>query len=118
MSCLFEDDEQMCALAGEVYMKEITSEKVAEIEAELSKVAEAISNEWKKRSVQTEIEKAASDLLGKEVFEHDLEEELFTVLEETSGQDIEDNASIRSTRAKEQMMKKLECFINLLPQYQ
>ena len=122
VSCLFEDDEQVCALAGEVYMKEITSEKVSEIEGELSKIARAICAEWKRRCIQTEMEKAVCDLLGKEVFQHYLEEEISGEVEEVSDE-VEENEfnveSIRSTRVNKQlMMEKLECLINHLPQYQ
>lgn len=68
VSSLFDDDEQICALAGEAYMKEIKTEKVESIEKQLSNIAKAINEEWKKRNTQSPFEIAVSELLGKEVF--------------------------------------------------
>jgi hypothetical protein len=104
VSTLFEDGEQVMALAGEAYMNEIDMEKVKEIEKELSKLAKTISDEWKLRHFQSPLEKAASIVLGKEAFEDSLEED-------TTGDDT-------VTRAHRQMLRKIEGLIKLLPQYQ
>ena len=56
VSSLFDDDEQICALAGEAYMKEIKTEKVESIEKQLSNIAKAINEEWKKRNTLSPFE--------------------------------------------------------------
>ena len=66
---LFEEDQQIIPLAGEIILEiETTEEMVTEVEKKLSKYAKEIFDEWKKRHIQTNLEKAASALFSEEVF--------------------------------------------------
>ena len=63
VSSLFEDEEQIKPLAGEAYMKEITQEEVEVIEAELSRLAETILKDWRRRQKQSKLEQVAGEVL-------------------------------------------------------
>lgn len=66
---LFDDEEQQVPLAGELIMEEeTTADMIKQVEAELVGYSKDIYNEWMKRHIQTDLEAAASALLGAEVF--------------------------------------------------
>ena len=77
VSSLFEDEEQIKPLAGEAYMKEITQEEVEVIEGELSRLAETILKDWRRRQKQSKLEQVAGEVLGLEesIFEESIFEE-------------------------------------------
>ena len=64
-----EDDEEVKALAGEAYMKEITEKKITVVEAQLSKLADTVLKDCRRRQTQSELEKAARDLFHVELNE-------------------------------------------------
>ena len=102
ISSLFEDDEQVKALAGEAYMKEITEDKITVVEAQLSKLADTVLKDWRRRQTQSELEKAASDLL------------FHVELNEGEGVTVDDEHYVNSG----QILTKLSRLIKALPQSQ
>ena len=110
---LFNDDnEQIIPLAGEIIMEvETTEEMVKAVEVELSKYAKEIFTEWKKRHVQTNLEKAASALFSEEVFEE-------INVEEVDSWDAFEVDEENLPNEKKKRLLLLKNLISELPSYQ
>ena len=96
VSSLFDNDKQIKSLAGEAYMKEIDNAELKSVEKELSKLAETISKDWKRRQTQSKLEEAASEVLGQEP----------------------PDVNIENDDSNTEMMEKLTNLIDELPQHQ
>jgi hypothetical protein len=54
---LFEDDEPIKPLAGEILMKSITWEDVREVEVELQEIAGSLKDMWEEKQTRTNLDK-------------------------------------------------------------
>ena len=134
---LFVDEEQVKILAGEAYMNEISMEDVEVVVTKLSKFAKDIYETWEKRHIQTELEKAASDVLGLEVFQpnqvdfiphrvgggHQVgplggEQQSESQLGGDQQEEQVGGGEQQVVRDRSDLMKKLEILISKLSQYQ
>jgi hypothetical protein len=109
---LFRDVEEVVPIAGEAVMSPITMEDVKRVEVQLQEYAGTILKEWKKRHVQTELEVAASNLLGEEVFEE------FRMRMEDNEDPVDVQEHEVDGRANRELLDMLQKLISKLPGYQ
>ena len=115
LSDLFHEKQQVKPLAGEVILEKITSEElVTKVEAKLEKFAKSIDKEWKKRQVQTPLEKAASAVLSSEVFQENLEVDEGT--DGSEGEHVVEDEGWGTEKKKR--FKLLKSLIDALPAHQ
>ena len=108
---LFHEKQQVKPLAGEVILeKETSKEVVRKVEIILEGFAQEIDSEWKRRQIQTGLERAASQLFSPEPVEENSDEES-DVLEENEEQ--EDWGA-----DKKRKFKLLKSLIGELPDHQ
>ena len=115
LSDLFHEKQQVKPLAGEVILEKITSEElVTKVEAKLEKFAKSIDKEWKKRQVQTPLEKAASAVLSSDVFQENLEVDVGT--DGSEGEQVVEDEGWGTEKKKR--FKLLKSLIDALPAHQ
>jgi hypothetical protein len=106
---LFLEEEQVVPLAGILVMEEETTEELEqEVLRALAKYAKSIHDEWMLRHVQSNLEAAASAMLGVAAVEDDVPED-----DDSDGE--EEGADASWSRTKKIRFKKLKHLIELLP---
>ena len=112
---LFREDVQVIPLSGEVITEEETTrEMVKKVEKELVTYAIDITAEWKKRHIQTPLEKAASAVFTKEIFE--VKENTREIEDKETGDDEEIVEDLSPDREKR--LKGLKHLLKQMPEHQ
>lgn len=109
---LFEEDEQVVPLAGELVLEEMTTDEVIQqVEKELRSYAKSILLEFKKRLVQPSLQAALSSLLEDQISK---DHAVF----DTSDEEDTETADITWSKEKKERYLKLKLMIKQLPERQ